>query len=67
MENTTDRVRSARAWKLFLLLPRMLLQRTEVTGKAGKLVYEERCAQLAKGDWKSLFGTARTAALSKKQ
>ena len=44
----------------------MLLQRTEVTGKAGKLVYEERYAQFARGDWRSLVDTARTT-VSKKQ
>ena len=57
---------AARVWKLLLLLPRILLQRTEVTGKAGKLVFEERYQLFAKGDWDTLLNRAKTA-LNRKQ
>ena len=67
LESSADRVRNARAWKLLLLLPRMLLQRSEVTGKAGKFVFEERYRQFATGDWNSLVDAARTAPGRKQQ
>ena len=37
----------------------MLLQRCEVTGKAGKLVFEGRYQNFVKGNWTSLLEAAR--------
>ena len=65
LENLEGGVAAARAWKTLLLLPRMLLQRSEVTGKAGKLVFQERYRQFVQGEWSELLEAARGAANKK--
>ena len=45
----------AGAWKVFLLIPRMLLGPTESQGEAGKAVFMERMRQFLRGDWQQLL------------
>jgi hypothetical protein len=47
-----------RAWKLFALLPAMLLHRPRDTGTLGRLVLEKRFDDLARGDWSELLADA---------
>ena len=46
-----DERRHTRAWKLFLLLPRLLLFRPPRGGLIPRKRLEERCALCARGDW----------------
>ena len=57
-----DLVRCTRAWKLFFLLPRMLLFRPVRRGLAHRTKLEERFRQFQSGDWTSLL--LETAAVS---
>ena len=41
-QNNNCTLETARAWKCLLMLPRMLLRRAEVTGKAGKEEFTQR-------------------------
>ena len=50
----------ATRWKLLLLLPRLLLRRTEVDGEAGKQEYSKRYQHFLRGDWQELLREART-------
>ena len=43
-----------RAWKLFLLLPRMLLSRSKQRGDDGKLEFFSRFRSFQRGDWVKL-------------
>ena len=43
------------AWKLFILIPRMLLQPTEQQGDAGTVIFRERIDSFLKGDWVALL------------
>ena len=57
-----DLVRCTRAWKLFFLLPRMLLFRPVRRGLVPRTKLEERFRQFQSGDWTSLL--LETAAVS---
>lgn len=48
-----------RAWKLFLLLPRMLLSRTKHRGEDGKSEFFSRLRAFQRGDWLTLVQQAR--------
>ena len=48
-----------RAWKLFLLLPRMLLSRTKYQGEDGKAEFFSRFRAFKRGDWVTLVLQAR--------
>ena len=54
-----DIVRQMRAWKLFLLLPRMLLHRKARGGAIPKHKLEERFAWFVAGRWLDLLESAR--------
>ena len=58
--NTEDLLRQERGWKLFMLLPRMLLHRLPRGGvvERGKLL--KRFDQFNRGAWTSLVGASRT-------
>ena len=43
--------RETRAWKLFLLAPRMLLTRPPRGGKVARAKLVEHCAAFARGEW----------------
>ena len=47
-----------RAWKLFLLLPRLLLFTPEAAGRAGRREFDERVAKWSRGDLKGLSAQA---------
>ena len=49
-----DEPRHERAWKLFMLLPRLLLHRPSRGGLVKKSKLRERFAQFASGQWDSL-------------
>ena len=55
------RVRRTRAWKLFLLLPRMLLHKPPRGGLVAQKKLEERFAAFAAGRWAELFRASREA------
>ena len=48
-----------RAWKLFLLLPRMLLSRSKQRGEDGKSEFFSRFRSFQRGDWLKLVQQAR--------
>ena len=48
-----------RAWKLFLLAPRMLLTRPPRGGEVSRARLVERCAAFARGEWLVLIKTCR--------
>ncbi|CAE7940818.1 unnamed protein product, partial [Symbiodinium sp. KB8] len=50
---------ASRAWKLFLLTPRMLLARTEQRGSHGRAELLGRAAAFQRGDWIQLLQSAR--------
>ena len=50
-----DERRQERAWKLFMLLPRLLLHRPSRGGLVKKSKLRERFAQFASGQWDSLL------------
>ena len=50
-----DQLGELRSWKLFLLLPLMLLRRTENRGNAGRRELEERFLQFQRGSWQELL------------
>ena len=50
-----DEPRQERAWKLFMLLPRLLLHRPSRGGLVKKSKLRERFAQFASGQWDSLL------------
>ena len=50
-----DESRQERAWKLFMLLPRLLLHRPSRGGLVKKSKLRERFAQFASGRWDSLL------------
>ena len=55
-----------RAWKLFLLLPRMLLSRTRSKGDDGKSEFFDRFRAFHRGDWVKLVQQARLPKRKKK-
>ena len=52
--------RSAEAWKLFILTPRMLLRPTDEKGEPGKAVFFERLRRFMRGEWLDLLEDARS-------
>ena len=54
-------VDAARAWKLFLLAPRMLLTRTDQHGSQGRAELLGRASAFQRGDWLQLLQAARRA------
>ena len=56
-----------RAWKLFLLLPRMLLSRTKSKGDHGKKEFFARFRSFQRGDWLTLVQNARVKRKQKTQ
>lgn len=54
-------LQTERAWKLFLLVPRMLLRRTASSGAAGRAEYQRRLAAFNAGEWPALLAEARAA------
>ena len=56
-----DEVRLCRAWKLFLLLPRMLLHRPPRGGFIPKCQLSERFARLSRGQWIELLLATQTS------
>ena len=59
-----DVERETRAWKFFLLAPRMLLTRPPRGGLVFKAKLVERCAVFARGEWLALIKTCRADAES---
>ena len=57
-------LQSVRAWKLFLLLPRMLLWKPSRGGMVPKWKLQERFAAFARRDWGSLLSQSEEAAKS---
>ena len=55
-------VQQARAWKLFLLVPRLLLCRARVTGSTGREALLQRVRDFLAGRWAALLAAARDAA-----
>ena len=47
--------RSAAAWKLLVLIPRMLLRPTRVQGQEGRRVFQERMEAFERGQWRQLL------------
>ena len=52
--DTNDDARNSRAWKLFMLLPRMLLSRPPRGGQVPKRQLEERFSMFSAGQWAEL-------------
>ena len=57
--STGDVAATSRAWKLFLLAPRMLLARTAQQGAEGRAELLARAAAFERGDWTRLLREAR--------
>ena len=55
-------IAASRAWKLFLLTPRMLLARTPQQGSQGRAELLSRAAKFQRGEWPQLLRSARQAA-----
>ncbi|CAE7843489.1 unnamed protein product [Symbiodinium necroappetens] len=55
-------VQQARAWKLFLLVPRLLLCRARVAGSTGREALLQRVRDFLAGRWTALLAAARDAA-----
>ena len=49
-----ERLGQVRAWKLFLMLPRMLLSRPPRGGEVPKKKLQDRFAAFARGEWAQL-------------
>ena len=60
-----NEVRSVRAWKLFLLLPRLVLYRSSRGGIISKKTLQERFHQFARGEWLQLLAAGEEAAESR--
>ena len=61
-EANGDFIKVQRAWKLFMLLPRMILFRPPRGGKVPRKQLEERCQAFARGDWMYLVRQSMQAA-----
>ena len=53
--DTNDATRNSRAWKLFMLFPRMLLSRPPRGGQVPKKQLEERFSMFSAGQWAELI------------
>ena len=62
-----DEAPASRAWKLFLLAPRMLLARTHLHGARGRDELLARAAAFRRGEWAQLLVAARRSAPVRKQ
>ena len=49
---------SSESWKLFLLIPQMLLRPTQARGQEGKAIYAQRMAAFDAGQWGELLAEA---------
>ena len=58
---SAEGVDAARAWKLFLLAPRVLLTRTDQHGSQGRAELLGRASAFQRGDWLQLLQAARRA------
>ena len=61
-EANGDFIKVQRAWKLFMLLPRMILFRPPRGGKVTRKQLEERCQAFAREDWMHLVRQSMQAA-----
>eukprot|EP00973_Karenia_brevis_P028692 3956716-Karenia_brevis.AAC.1 len=61
------RRRPEAAWKLFILIPRMLLRPTVQQGEEGKKEFFERMRRFNRGDWIELLHEAADSGKSKRQ
>ena len=52
-------LRASRGWKLFLLLPRLLLHRSPREGKIPKAQLQRRMEAFSRGEWASLLASER--------
>ena len=59
--HNNDHTMEARAWKLFLLLPFMLLRKERGVGKVGKDELSRRFDKFSEGQWRTLLEEARRA------
>ena len=66
MHSQKKEIELERAWKLFLLLPRMLLTRTRMKGEDGKNEFFSRIRAFHRGDWLTLVQQARLPKRKKK-
>lgn len=55
------RAPAAAAWKVVVLLPRMLLRPTDEKGEAGKEMFLERLKRFQQGEWPALLSEAAAA------
>ena len=62
-----DEAPASRAWKLFLLAPRMLLARTHLHGARGRDELLARAAAFRRGEWAQLLVAARRSTPVRKQ
>ena len=60
-----NEVRSVRAWKLFLLLPRLVLHRSSRGGIISKKTLQARFHRFARGEWLQLLAAGEDAAESR--
>ena len=58
-EGAATGTRSSRAWKLFILAPRMLLARTALRGPQGRAELLGRATAFQRGEWLQLLQSAR--------
>ena len=58
--NPAAAITTERAWKLLLLLPRMLLCRPAQTGAIGKRTMQQRATTFAAGQWQQLLASVRS-------
>ena len=61
-EPTAAGVTAERAWKLFLLVPRLLLTRPRETGAAGRTALLQRFQAFEAGRWRELLDAATLSA-----
>ena len=64
MRVAMQEIRVGRGWKLFFMLPRMLLQKPGRGGLVPKSKLRERFAQFADGRWMDLIVSSREAAVA---
>ena len=60
-----DVIAEERGWKLFGLLSKMLLHRSESKGSVGKRELEARCDAFARGEWHTLLAAAGRLAVTR--
>ena len=60
----SDTVKDIRGWKLFFLLPRLLLCRPPRGGLVPKARLQERVVMFSAGDWLTLLDTSLEASIT---